>query len=322
MELETLAVVWAISHFVPYLYGYEVTVLTDHTAVKAILQTPNPSGKHARWWTKVYASGVKNVKIQYLPGRLNSSADTLSHCQQSSPVVDSANPTVAAVMTTTLENTLDITVVLSADPAKCQRTLQTNSARIVTCLKFSILFRRKSFHLKGSSQWSLFTVEDDLLCYMKPKQKHQKRVTVPRHLQEQILKESRAGGMGGPFSGRTYAALVHRWWCDGMHADTLRFVRNCPACSIASGIGKVPTPYSNPMPLTNHWSRHNGSTYTKNDWWKFPCSSLPRLSHQMASCIPGPRPEVCHLGATVIPFFARCNSILWCSGSTALGPWY
>ena len=51
-ELETLAVVWAISHFHSYLYGNTVTVLTDHSAVRAILETPNPTGKHARWWTK------------------------------------------------------------------------------------------------------------------------------------------------------------------------------------------------------------------------------------------------------------------------------
>ena len=46
-ELETLAVVWAITHFTPYLYGHEVTVYTNHTAVKAVLETPSPSGKHA-----------------------------------------------------------------------------------------------------------------------------------------------------------------------------------------------------------------------------------------------------------------------------------
>ena len=44
-ELETLAVVWAINHFHFYLYGHSVKVLTDHTAVKAILETPNPSGR-------------------------------------------------------------------------------------------------------------------------------------------------------------------------------------------------------------------------------------------------------------------------------------
>ena len=33
-ELETLAVVWAIQNYHAYLYGHEVTVVTDHSAVK------------------------------------------------------------------------------------------------------------------------------------------------------------------------------------------------------------------------------------------------------------------------------------------------
>ncbi len=41
-ELETLAVVWAINHYHAYLYGHEVTVFTDHSAVKAILETLSP----------------------------------------------------------------------------------------------------------------------------------------------------------------------------------------------------------------------------------------------------------------------------------------
>ena len=50
-ELETLAVVWAITHFRSHLYGNTVKVLTDHSAVKSVLETPNPTGKHAQWWT-------------------------------------------------------------------------------------------------------------------------------------------------------------------------------------------------------------------------------------------------------------------------------
>ena len=57
-ELETLAVVWAVTHFHYYLYGNSVTVLTDHSAVKAVLEMSNPMGKHARWWTRVYGRGV------------------------------------------------------------------------------------------------------------------------------------------------------------------------------------------------------------------------------------------------------------------------
>ena len=77
-ELETLAVVWAISHFQHHLYGNTVTVYTDHTAVKAVLETPNPTGKHARWWTKVYGRGVKEVRIIYRAGKENRNADALS----------------------------------------------------------------------------------------------------------------------------------------------------------------------------------------------------------------------------------------------------
>lgn len=38
-ELETLVVVWGISHFQAYLYGREVKV-TDHTTVNTILESP------------------------------------------------------------------------------------------------------------------------------------------------------------------------------------------------------------------------------------------------------------------------------------------
>ena len=77
-ELETLAVVWAISHFHPYLYGHSLVVYMYHAAVRAVLETPKPSVKHARGWTKVYGSGIKNLKIVYRSGRVNVNAYALS----------------------------------------------------------------------------------------------------------------------------------------------------------------------------------------------------------------------------------------------------
>ena len=47
--------------------------------MKAVLETANPTAKHARWWTRVYGRGVKSVKIVYRPGRENSNANALSH---------------------------------------------------------------------------------------------------------------------------------------------------------------------------------------------------------------------------------------------------
>ena len=77
-ELETLAVARAISHFHSYLYGNRVTVLTDHSAVRATLETPNPTSKHAHWWSKVYGRSVKEVVIRYRAGRENVGANALS----------------------------------------------------------------------------------------------------------------------------------------------------------------------------------------------------------------------------------------------------
>ena len=81
-ELEMLAVVWALSHFHYYLYNQCVTVYTDHSAVKAVLETPNPTAKHARWWMKVYGQGVRELKINYRPGKMNKNADALSRSRR------------------------------------------------------------------------------------------------------------------------------------------------------------------------------------------------------------------------------------------------
>ena len=77
-ELETLAVVWGISYFRAYLYGSDVTIYTDHSAVKSVLLDPHAVGKHARWWSRVFNSGINEVEILYRPGRDNACADALS----------------------------------------------------------------------------------------------------------------------------------------------------------------------------------------------------------------------------------------------------
>ena len=79
IDLETLAVVWAVTHFRYYLYGHDVTIVTDHAAVKAILGAPNLTGKHARWWSKIYGSGINQVNIIHRSGKKNQHADCLSH---------------------------------------------------------------------------------------------------------------------------------------------------------------------------------------------------------------------------------------------------
>ena len=74
-DLEALGVVWAIRHYRHYLYGHHCIVFTDHEALKSLLNTPQPSGKLARWGM---ALQELVLQIEYRPGRGNAKADALS----------------------------------------------------------------------------------------------------------------------------------------------------------------------------------------------------------------------------------------------------
>ena len=74
-KLEGLGVVWAVKHFRPYLYGHQCDIYTDHEALKSLLNTPQPSGKLARWGMAIQEL---DVRILHRSGKHNANADALS----------------------------------------------------------------------------------------------------------------------------------------------------------------------------------------------------------------------------------------------------
>ena len=91
-ELEALGVVWAVRHFRHYLYGSRCDVFTDHEALKALQNTPHPSGKLAR---RGLSLQELDLHIHYRPGRSNSNADALSRYLTGAP--DECGEEVAAL---------------------------------------------------------------------------------------------------------------------------------------------------------------------------------------------------------------------------------
>ena len=73
--MEGLAIVWAVKHFRPYLYGHKCEVYTDHEALKSLLNTPQPSGKLARWGMAIQEL---DITIHHRAGCRNGNADALS----------------------------------------------------------------------------------------------------------------------------------------------------------------------------------------------------------------------------------------------------
>ena len=73
-ELECLAVVWAIKHFHPYVYGQRFQLITDHSALCHLFNTATPSGRLARWVMKlqmydfqtIHRAGKKHLNVDSL----------------------------------------------------------------------------------------------------------------------------------------------------------------------------------------------------------------------------------------------------------------
>ena len=74
-ELECLAVVWAVKHFHHYLHGQKFTVITDHAALRYLLNLSNPTGRLGRW---LMFLNSYNLEIINRPGKQHTNVDTLS----------------------------------------------------------------------------------------------------------------------------------------------------------------------------------------------------------------------------------------------------
>ena len=75
IERELLAIVWAVKHFRPYLFGRKFTLVTDHRPLTWLFSIKDPGSRLARWRLKLEEY---DYKIEYKPGKINKNADALS----------------------------------------------------------------------------------------------------------------------------------------------------------------------------------------------------------------------------------------------------
>ncbi len=75
INLEILAVVWALKHFRDIIMGYKTTVYSDHSPITEIFKGRNLSGRLARWYLTIQ---TYNPEIRYTKLSSNVVADSLS----------------------------------------------------------------------------------------------------------------------------------------------------------------------------------------------------------------------------------------------------
>ncbi len=75
IEKELLAIIWAVKHFRPYLFGHKFVILSDHKPLQWLFNVNDPGSRLLRWRLKL---AEFDYTIQHISGNKNVVADTLS----------------------------------------------------------------------------------------------------------------------------------------------------------------------------------------------------------------------------------------------------
>ena len=240
-ELEGLGVVWAVKHFRPYLYGHSCEVYTDHSALTSLLNTPQPSGKLARWGMAIQEL---DLKIKHRSGRSNSNADALSR----SPL-----PAEQDVSVSEADG-----VIATMEPGDCGDLLtrqrdDPDLAAIITYLETGILPPEEGPARTLVLSSSQYVLEDDVLY--KVESDSTLRVIPPKDQRERLFSEAHSGVFGAHLSDvKVHSELRRHYWWNGMRRDITQWTRGCLVCSSHSPSRAVHAPLT-PIPVNGPFDR-------------------------------------------------------------------
>ena len=209
--------VWAAKHFRHYLYGHKCEVYTDHEALKALLNTPRPSGKLARWGM---ALQELDIEIFYRPGRRNSNADALSRSPL--PEVGAEEMPFGIVSAVTIGETAGT----STDNLAILQREDPQLRAITTYLETGVLPEEEKFARSLALSESQYLIEDGILYHVESDSTL--RVIPPEKLREQLFKEAHGGRFGGHLGEvKVHSELQRHYWWPGMHKDVSKWSRVC-----------------------------------------------------------------------------------------------
>ena len=243
-ELEGLGVVWAVKHFRPYLYGQKCIVYTDHQALKALLNTPQPSGKLARWGMVLQDL---DLTIEYRPGRSNANADALSRYpllttedeNQTSEVVAAIQAENRIPMES---NTLPELQRADEELAPIIRYLEDSSLPEDDAIARRIVLASPRYVIEDHV---LYRVEDDSTLRVVPPSNHRRR----------LFDEIHAGAFGAHLGDvKVHSVLRRHYWWSGMRSDVTKWTRSCLTCATHSPGRKYKPPLT-PIPVAGAFDR-------------------------------------------------------------------
>ena len=239
-ELEGLGVVWAVKHFRPYLYGHRCEVFTDHSALTSLLNTPQPSGKLARWGMAIQEL---NLQIRHRARRSNMNADALSRSPLPAGGDSDASETDRVIATVEPEQ---------VDLSTCQRR-DKNLAAITEYLETGVLPGDERLAWNLALTASQYVLEDDVLYRVE--QDSTLCIIPPEDQREKLFNEAHSGVFGAHLSDtKVHSELRRHYWWSGMRSDITRWTRGCLICNSHCTGRAVHSPLT-PIPVAGPFDR-------------------------------------------------------------------
>ena len=259
-ELEALGVVWATRHFRHYLYGHHCDVFTDHEELKALLNTPHPSGKLARWGLSLQEL---DLEIHYRLGKANANADALSRFPMGQTMEFpgsgesgggySSPQAVVAVLSGTQPLTEGGDDTMSDSHLGLRQRRDPELGQIMAYLDTGEIPAEDGKARELVLSRSQYEIIDGVLYYIG--KDHGRRVVPAKRNREELFTEAHRGVLGGHLEeAKIYGQLMRHYWWPRMRSDVAKWCQACQVCA-SRQVGRAVVPPLSPIPVAGPFDR-------------------------------------------------------------------
>lgn len=214
-ELEALAMVKAIEHYRPYLFGRRFTVVTDHQALVYLHTNRQPTGRLARWQAALMDY---DYDVVYRAGSKHTHADALSRYP-----VATLTPQPPAPWPWTRE---DLIKAQDEDPS-------INFIKeFVVHKTFPRDHLQRFYTLMYKREW---LVEDNILYRLFDNpviQSTVRQLVVPESFRKLVLEHSHDSVLGGHYGfNKMFYRVRQDFYWPGMSEDIRHYIQTCDSCN-------------------------------------------------------------------------------------------